>query len=94
MPPSQNTSAETLLIDLVHDLRQHLGNIETSLYCLNLLNETAAPLAHGHLRTIEAQVKRAGNRLSEAGTAVRRLRSQRADEAKRDMTNSTSGLLT
>src|SRR5689334_17508193 len=33
--------AETILVDLVHDLRQHLGNIETSVYCLGLVSDSA-----------------------------------------------------
>ena len=78
MPSSKTSPAETILIDLVHDLRQYLGNIETSVYCLGLLADSAPSRAHGYLRTIEQQVARAESRLSEAGAAVSRLRAQRA----------------
>jgi len=88
MPPSQISPAESILIDLVHDLRQHLGNIETSLYCLGLLGEVAPTRSHGHLHTIELQVARAGERLAEAGAAINRLRAQRAEGAgDRQFTN-------
>jgi len=79
MPSSNTISAEAILIDLVHDLRQYLGNIETSVYCLGLLSDTAQPRTNGYLRTIEQQVACAENRLSEAGAAVVRLRNQRSD---------------
>jgi hypothetical protein len=75
---SNISPAEAILIDLVHDLRQHLGNIETSAYCLGLLSDPAQPRTHDYVRTIEQQVARAERRLSEAGAEVTRLRAQRA----------------
>ena len=82
MPSSKISPAETILIDLVHDLRQHLGNIETSAYCLGLLSDSAQPRAHGYIHTIEQQVARAEDRLSEAGAAVRLLRAQPTEAAE------------
>jgi hypothetical protein len=82
MPSSKFSPAETILIDLVHDLRQHLGNIETSVYCLGLLSDSAQTRTHGYLRTIEQQVSRAECRLSEAGAKLTRLRAQRAEPAE------------
>jgi hypothetical protein len=79
MPSSNISPAENLLIDLVHDLRQYLGNIETSAYCLNLLVDSAPPRAQGYLTTIEQQVASAERRLSEAGAAITRLRPQPAE---------------
>ena len=91
MSSSNVSPSETILIDLVHDLRQDLGNIETSVYCLELLRDPAHTRAHGYLRTIEQQVARAESRLSAAGAAVIRLRAQRANgEEILDLTNSTS----
>ena len=78
---SNLSPAETILIDLVHDLRQHLGNIETSIYCIGLLNDSAPPRARDYLRTIEQQVAHAESRLSEAGAELNRLRAQRAGAA-------------
>lgn len=81
MHSSKISSAETILIDLVHDLRQDLGNIETSVYCLGLLDVSAQTRAQGYLRTIEQQVARAEGRLSEAGAVLASLRAQRAEAA-------------
>ena len=95
MPLSKISPAETILIDLVHDLRQHLGNIETSAYCLGMLSDSAQPRAHGYLRTIEQQVARADSLLSEAGAAVSRLRAQRGEAAGvLDLTKSTTSAVT
>jgi len=95
MPLSKISPAETILIDLVHDLRQHLGNIETSAYCLGMLSDSAQPRAHGYLRTIEQQVACAESRLSEAGAAVSCLRAQRAEGAEiLDLTKSTTSAVT
>jgi signal transduction histidine kinase len=71
---SEISPSEAILNDLVHDLRQPLGNIETSAYCLNLLTDPAHIRAHEHLRAIEQQVERAAALLSEAQAELRRLR--------------------
>jgi uncharacterized protein involved in exopolysaccharide biosynthesis len=87
--------AETILIDLVHDLRQDLGSIETSVYCLGLLGDSAQTRARGYLRTIEQQVARAESRLSEAGAALTRLRAQRGETAEiLDLTKSATSSVT
>lgn len=78
--PGENASpAETILVDLVHDLRQNLGNIETSVYCLGLLEHNAQARAHTYLRTIEQQVASAESRLCAAGAELNRLRAQRSE---------------
>lgn len=95
MPSSNVSPAEAFLIDLVHDLRQDLGNIETSVYCLGLLGVSAQTRAHGYLRTIEQQLARAAGRLSEAGAMLARLRAQRAAAADiLDLTKSTTSAVT
>jgi hypothetical protein len=95
MPSSKISPAETILIDLVHDLRQYLGNIETSVYCLGLLSDSAQTRTHGYLRTIEQQVARAERRLSEAGAELTRLRAQRAEAAEiLALTKSTTSAVT
>lgn len=87
--------AETILVDLVHDLRQHLGNIETSVYCLGMVSDSAQTRAHRYLRTIEQQVAHAESRLSDAGAALSRLRAQRAEGAESlDFTKSTTAAVT
>jgi hypothetical protein len=64
---------------LVHDLRQYLGNIETSVYCLNLVTDPTHPRAQSYLCTIEQQVARAESRLTDAGKAMSSLRGQPAE---------------
>jgi signal transduction histidine kinase len=72
---SETSTSEAILHDLVHDLRQPLGNIETSAYCLNLLTDPEHVRAHEHLRAIEQQVARAAALLTQAVAELRRLRS-------------------
>ncbi len=87
--------AETILVDLVHDLRQHLGNIETSVYCLGLVSDAAQTRARRYLRTIEQQVAHAESRLSDAGAALTLLRAQRSEGAESlDFTKSTTAAVT
>ena len=89
------SAAETILVDLVHDLRQHLGNIETSVYCLGMVSDSAQTRALGYLRTIEQQVAHAESRLSDAGAALNRLRAQRSEGVESlDFTKSTTAVVT
>jgi len=78
MPSYTYSAAETILVDLVHDLRQNLGNIETSAYCLGLLNPVPNSRAGNYLRTIQQEVVSAESRLCEAGAQLKRLRAQPA----------------
>ena len=95
MPSSKFSPAENILIDLVHDLRQYLGNIETSVYCLGLIGDSANTRVSGYLRTIERQVASAEGRLSEAGAELNRLRAQRAEPAEiLALTKSTTSAVT
>jgi len=96
MPFSHSsTTTEALLTDLIHDLRQDLGNIETSVYCLNLIAEPKESRAREYLRTIEEQVERAADRLSAASAELTRLKAQRAEGAPAlDLTNSATSVVT
>ena len=95
MPSSNLSPSETVLVDLVHDLRQYLGNIETSAYCLGLLSDSAPPRARVYLRTIEQQVACAESRLSQAGAELSRMRAQRAGDSEiLALTNSTTSAVT
>ena len=95
MPSSKTSPAEDILIDLLHDLRQHLGNIETSAYCLGLVCDSAETRAGGYLSIIEQQVACAESLLSEAGAAVGRLRTQRDGAAEiLDFTKSATSAVT
>ena len=87
--------AETILVDLVHDLRQYLGNIETSVYCLELQSESTHMRSRGYLRTIQQQLAHADSRLSDAGAALTRLRTQRCDgDEILALTNSATSAVT
>jgi hypothetical protein len=87
--------AETILVDLVHDLRQYLGNIETSVYCLELQSESTHMRSRGYLRTIQQQLAHADSRLSDAGAALTRLRTQRRDgDEILALTNSATSAVT
>ena len=72
MPACTASDSEELVARLAHDLRQPLGTIETSVFCINLL------LGHGHtavqeqLRIIERQVAEAVRILNEAVAETRR----------------------
>ena len=68
--------AEDILMSCVHNVRQPLGTIETSVFVLGLLlGDSAGPVSQ-HLRTIERQVELAARTLDEAVAELRRLRSQ------------------
>ena len=90
-------TAEVLLADLIHDLRQDLGNIATSVYCLNLIggsSEPRQPRERDYLRTIEEQVERASQRLLLASSAVAAMRNQRTESAEdRERTKSTTSVV-
>ena len=95
MSSYKTSPAETLLIDLVHDLRQNLGNIETSVYCLTLLEDSVQSRAHSYLRIIEQQVASAESRLSQASAELHGLQAQPAELAEiLDFTKSTTSRLT
>ncbi len=75
-----NTSnhAETLLCNVVHDLRQPLGTIEISAYLLNQMLRDAPEQVREYIGAIERQVDMAARALDEAAAELCRLRDQRA----------------
>ena len=82
MTLTELSPSEAILIDLVHDLRQPLGNIETSAYLLNLVTPPDQAGAHVQLLAIERQVSHAARLLSEASAALARLRAQCLESAE------------
>ncbi|MCU1235510.1 MAG: hypothetical protein JWP63_3477 [Candidatus Solibacter sp.] len=74
MTLSEISPSEAILVDLIHDLRQPLGNIETSAYCLNLITDPGLVRVHEHLRAIEQQVARAAELLTAAAAEMLRAR--------------------
>jgi len=65
--------AEDILADCIHDLRQPLGTIETSVFMLHRLIGNGGGAAPGHLHTIERQIEQAVRTLEEALVEMRRL---------------------
>ena len=83
------TASEAALAALIHDLRQPLGNIESSVWCLS--SAAADPKIREHLRLIERQVEAAEALLNSAAAALARARVQRAEAAANlPVTNSAS----
>jgi signal transduction histidine kinase len=79
MQSSTIPRSEELLGNLIHDLRQPLGNIETSAYLLNLITPPDQTAAHAQLLAIERQVNQAARLLAEASAALAGLLAQRLD---------------
>ena len=65
------SSSEDLVARLAHDLRQPLGIIETSAFCINLILGREHAAVHEQLRIIERQVCDAARILNEAVAETR-----------------------
>ena len=81
MPSFTASDSEELLARLAHDLRQPLGTIETSAYCMNLMLGQEHAAAREQLRIIERQVGHAVRILNEAVDATRQHHAPRAKAA-------------
>ena len=78
---------EQILANLVHDLRQPLGTIETSACCLDMSLGHPQGQNGAYLRVISRQVDHAASILDAAAAELRRLRTQNAAGASsRDST--------
>jgi hypothetical protein len=71
------TPSEEILHSLVHDLRQPLGNLETSLFYLDLVLHNPSGRVSEQMRVMERQVAQATQLLHRASEELRALRSQR-----------------
>ena len=95
---STNRSAEKLLQDVVHELRQPLGAIETSAYLLNKILRGTDGQACEYLCTIERQVDYASRLLSQAVAELNCLRACDAAQAIADeslvLTKSVTAVVT
>jgi signal transduction histidine kinase len=91
--PLAASNPEELLLNVVHELRQPLGNIELTAYYLNLLLGEPKGKVLEQLRAIEEQVDRASLILSEATAAIARLRDQSGGQSLA-VTNSASAAVT
>jgi signal transduction histidine kinase len=91
MSPSSLTRPEDLVAKMVHDLRQPLGNIETSVYLLNLVVAPDDERVHKQLDAIESQLQNAAQVLCDATAMLGRMRAQRLPEMEsRERTNPVS----
>ena len=81
MPSFTASDSEEFIARLAHDLRQPLGTIETSAYCMNLLLGQEHAAAREQLRIIERQVGHAVRILNEAVDATRQHHAPRAKAA-------------
>jgi signal transduction histidine kinase len=70
-----------LLKDLVHDLRQPLGTLETSAYYLSLHLENGDPHVREQIAIIQHQVERAAALLNEAVAEWSRLQTECLEES-------------
>lgn len=74
MPSPTECDSEQMLKNLVHDLRQPLGIIETSAYYLRMLLCNSDPQAQAQIESIGHQVERAAGLLNEAVAELNRRR--------------------
>jgi len=85
---------ELLLKNLVHDLRQPLSTIETSVYYLNLLLREGQPRAQEQLRTIEHQVDMAASMLTQAVAEFHRIQEESPAAKQRALTKEATAAVT
>ncbi len=86
--------AEQLLADVVHDLRQPLGTIQSSTFLLNWLLRDAPPEIHVQLRIIERQAKLAACILQEAAAQLCPAPAQHAEAGALEFTKSQTAAVT
>ena len=85
-------ASETTLANLIHDLRQPLGNIENSTWCLSSLTGHSDPRVQEQVALIERQVQAAENLLTAAAAELSRARGQAAEGAAKGEIANTTGL--
>jgi len=84
-------ASEAALANLIHDLRQPLGNIGSSVWCLTTLQAAVDPRIREQIGIIERQVEEAERLLTAAAAELSRARVQRAEAAASlTVTNSAS----
>jgi signal transduction histidine kinase len=72
--------SEDIFRRLVHDLRQPLSNIETSIFYLDLVLDRRADRAREQLRIMERQIAQATDLVGRAADELRRHSAQRGVE--------------
>jgi signal transduction histidine kinase len=88
------TLHEEILNSLVHDLRQPLGNIETSIFFLDLVLDHPSGRIGEQLHMMELQLAQATQLLHHAADELRSLRTQRSPDENFALTNSATAGVT
>ena len=73
---TSTTTHEEIQTSLIHDLRQPLGNMETSVFYLNLVLDNPSSRVRQQLCIMERQVAQAAQLLHRASEELRALRDQ------------------
>jgi hypothetical protein len=73
------TTSDEILHTLVHDLRQPLGNLETSLFYLDMVLDQPSDRIRDQMRLMERQIAQAMQLLHRAGEELRAARAQRVE---------------
>lgn len=81
-------------MNVVHDLRQPLGNIEISSFLLHRILHDADDHVCQHLRIIERQIDMASRILSEAAAEMNRARCQATEAESLAFTKSETAAVT
>ena len=71
------TSSEQIVHDLIHDLRQPLGNVETGIFYLELVLEQPSNRVSEQMQIMARQLAQAAQLLHRASEELRALRTQR-----------------
>jgi K+-sensing histidine kinase KdpD len=74
---STTTSPEAILHSLVHDLRQPLSNLETSIFYLDIVLSHPSGRVGEQMRSMERQLAQANQLLHQVAQELRALRTQR-----------------
>ena len=94
MQSLDNRNAETLLRDVIHDLRQPLGVLEVTAYLMNLKLSDGRSLDREQIRCLERQVGHASRIIQHAAEELQRLHAQDAGAKSLAFTNSATAAVT
>jgi signal transduction histidine kinase len=90
MHSAENHKAESLLRNVLHDLRQPLGVLEVTAYLMNLKMNDGRSLDREQLLCLERQVGRASRIVQQAAEELQRLHTQEAGANSLEFTNSAT----
>ena len=80
------TTSDEILHTLVHDLRQPLGNLETSLFYLDMVLDQPSDRIREQMRLMERQVAKATQLLHRASEELRAARAHSEEDAPQNLT--------